>query len=152
MPDLTSLEEQASNLSRLVAGLTTSMSVSNEAIAQSNERIGDSNHAIAELNTYGRQSRRLIRGVIISVAFDILLSVGLAFSLVNANEASRQAHALAVQNRANAIAACMAGNQVRANDITLWSHVLDLAKKTPQTEEFRAFVKKTFAPRDCNQG
>lgn len=153
------LEDQADHLIELVQGLIERVGASTEAVADSNERIAQSNAAIGDLVRYSRRTRRLIQGVIISVVLDVLLSVGLGVSLVSAYNASTQAHdvaaqakALAIQNQANAKATCVSSNQVRANDITLWTHVLQTSvgpTNQKQIADLQAFVNKTFAQKVC---
>jgi hypothetical protein len=61
--------------------------------------------------------------------------------------------------RDNALRTCQAGNDTRAAQVSVWNYVLDLsaasAPQTPQqkarAEQFRTYVAKTFAARDCEK-
>jgi hypothetical protein len=66
-----------------------------------------------------------------------------------------------VGNRASVVQLCEAGNEARAQQITLWTHLIGMTAPPPhQTAaqhrqraaliaSFLAFVRKSFAPRDC---
>lgn len=61
--------------------------------------------------------------------------------------------------RGASVTACQLANVTRAQDITLWNHVLDAparprpgetaAQQARQIAAFRAYVHQVFAPRDC---
>src|ERR1017187_3098285 len=58
---------------------------------------------LAAMNTYGKHNRRLIAGLAISFALDLLLTVIVAVFAIQAHDASSQAHvaaSLAAQNHA----------------------------------------------------
>jgi hypothetical protein len=141
-PDLGDL---IASVDRLGAGVL----LSNQAIERSNDNIARSNDRIAELSRVMHRSRRQIKIVAASVAFDILLSIFLGFAFNNAATASRQANALSAANKATILASCKNSNDVRTNDIKLWTHVLTLEPATPSTINLLGFVDTTFAPRVC---
>lgn len=134
---------------------------SNAAIVRSNELLSESNDRIAELGRYGRRSRRLIRGLIVSLMLDVVLTGGLGFVLNQASgaantskQAANAAHALSVLDKENIVAACLAGNRVRANDILIWTDFLSTPSAVkqhgpPDRDPILILVRKTFAPRVC---
>jgi len=100
-----------------------------------------------------KRDRRLIRGLAISVALDILLSIGIAFIAVTATSAKSQAE----EAQDNARVSCLAANETRLAQIQLWDYVLSLASPGSQTpaqkaqiEQFRIYVAQVFAQRDCD--
>lgn len=163
VPAEPSLASRAGDLVQMVERLNTNVVESNAHIAESNERIGESNKRIAELGRYGQRNRRLLRALALSFAFDLLLTGGLAYNQQKTHDASRAAaraaaaaQALASSNRANQVATCVSSNQVRANDIALWTHVLTLvppktAAGTAETKSILDFVHVTFASKDCSK-
>ena len=66
-----------------------------------------------------------------------------------------------IANRASVTQLCQAGNESRAQQITLWTHLVAIsappphesaaarAKRQALVREFLAFVHQVFAPRDC---
>lgn len=109
---------------------------------------------IRGLRTYGKRNRNYIVGLAVSLFLDLVLSIVVAFVAVSAAEANDQAD----QNRRTQIATCESANQSRAVTVNLWNYVLDSAAKndpTPQKlkqiSDFRAYMQKAYAPRDCSQ-
>jgi hypothetical protein len=107
---------------------------------------------IEALVRYGHTSRRMIRVLGVSLALDILLSVAVAWVAWRADQTSREATSIQAQQRS----ACLAGNEARAGQRTLWHHVLDLPPTAPRTEaqqqqadQVGAYVDGLFAPRRC---
>jgi hypothetical protein len=108
-----------------------------------------------ELHTLHQKSRRqgrVILGLIVSIVFDVALSVVIWLVAVQARDAS----SLATHNRLTQIVTCESGNQARAAQVQLWDFFLHLAgqtnpspQKTEQIEKFRSYVGQTFAQRDC---
>jgi hypothetical protein len=112
------------------------------------------------LGAYGKRNRHLIVGLAISLVLDLALSVVVWMVAAQAREASdraAEASSAASLNRQAQVVTCESGNEARAAQVRLWSTVLDLsAQVSPQTperaraaDEFRAYVVRTFAPRDC---
>lgn len=98
------------------------------------------------------RSKRYFRILAISVALDIILSIGLAFFAYQTNQAVR----VAQSSRAAIVANCETANDSRNKQLVLWGYVLSLTPQQPRTpeqearvDEFKEFVEKTFAPRDC---
>ena len=117
---------------------------------------------VKRLRTYGRRNRTYI-------VFDVLLTVALGVSSFVAVHASQSAHdaqtAAAAARAAVQVAEqdnrnlCLSSNVARAQSIELWDYLLALpaAKGTPppsaqqkkRVAEFRAFLDKVYAARDC---
>lgn len=112
---------------------------------------------VVRLRTYGRHNRWF-------VVIDIILTIGFAFATYVAVDASAAAGRNGVtiaQLHATQLNGCRAGNQTRAQEIGLWVHLAALGKPAPgetpkqikasehEIAQFLAFVKSTFAPRDC---
>jgi hypothetical protein len=101
-----------------------------------------------------RKSKRTIRFLIVSVAFDIALSVSLIFLAAGQASVSGQIHS-------SQVTACGIGNATRAAQIALWDHVIATAAVPPHETAaqrkarlarlagFRAYVKSTFHPVNC---
>jgi hypothetical protein len=66
-----------------------------------------------------------------------------------------------VRSRASVVQLCQAGNDSRAQQVTLWTHLVAISAPPPHQSaaqkaardrliaRFLAFVRKVFAPRDC---
>ncbi len=122
------------------------------ALTESVDTLGQT---VAELAGRLRRSRIALAWTVAGLTLDLLLSVALGFVAVQAKNASDTADT----NTTNARLACEAGNQGRETQIQLWTYVLNLAAQgaaepTPaqakQIAEFRAYISRVFAPRDCN--
>lgn len=107
------------------------------------------------VDTLIRDARKRKRQMILltsSVVFDLLLTVGLSVMSV-------QTHRLASRSESNKTAiirTCESNNNSRANNKELWTYLLSQPPTEPvdpgrqaKIDQFRAFVNKTFAPRDC---
>ena len=69
-----------------------------------------------------------------------------------------------VASRATVTQLCRAGNETRAQQITLWTHLVAISAPPPRetpaararreelTREFLAYVRTVFAPRNCTGG
>lgn len=98
---------------------------------------------VKRLRKYGRTNRRF-------VLFDIALTVGLTlFGALAVHAASQAAHANSAQ-----LALCQASNVARAQQVTLWDHVI--GESHPRSKEqahalaaFGAYVHMVFRPRNC---
>jgi hypothetical protein len=93
----------------------------------------------------------------VSVALDILLSVGLGVLGKVAYDAAQKATVSSSQTRIN----CLASNQTRLQSQQLWAFVLSFpppVNETPaarqqrlaSTAKFKTYIKTIFAPRNCN--
>lgn len=156
-PDSASLDKQADHLIALVTTLNAAVEESNQSIAESNVAIAMSDERIDELSYASHRSKRMIRLLIASVAFDMLLSVILAIATWQAFHAGSTADKAIAKNRELVAEACLANNEIRELQLTLWSRKLskDLEIATDPAEKAVAqdmlvFVVETFVPRPCS--
>jgi hypothetical protein len=66
-----------------------------------------------------------------------------------------------IASRASVVQLCQAGNESRAQQVTLWTHLVQISAPPPNetaaqrarrealVREFLGYVRKVFAPRDC---
>ena len=66
-----------------------------------------------------------------------------------------------IANRASVVQLCLAGNEARAQQITLWTHLAQISTPPPHetaaqaarrvalTRQLLGYVRKVFAKRDC---
>lgn len=110
---------------------------------------------IATLIKADQRHRRHIILLTISLIFDLLLSIFLAFGW-HAN------HNLAIRAESNhdaIIRSCETSNESRAKNKELWTYILSLPPSndgqasTPEQQkrlnDFKVFLDDTFAPRNC---
>ena len=121
------------------------------------ESLREMTRELARLNRYGKTNRHLIWITFASIVLDLLLTFLLVFTYGTARSASEAAAA----QHATLISACQAGNQTRAEQIQLWSHLAAVSKPRPGTSKqeiakekvqvaaLLAYVRRVFAPRDC---
>jgi len=69
-----------------------------------------------------------------------------------------------IRSRASVVQLCQAGNDSRAQQVTLWTHLVAISAPPPHetaaqrrqrealTRQFLAYVRKVFAPRNCTSG
>jgi len=100
-----------------------------------------------------RQSRQVVI-LAITVAFDVLLTLGFGFVTWRTHELT----SLADTNQNAIIRNCETANESRKNQRELWAYVISLTPSEPRSPEqvarvdaFQKFVDKTFAPRDCSE-
>jgi hypothetical protein len=99
---------------------------------------------IVNLRNYGRRNRKFI---LFDVGLTVLLTA-LGGGVVHAIQSA--GHANSAQ-----LALCQAGNVSRAQQINLWTFLINLSPppKTKQGKElitkFEAHLRSTFAPRNC---
>lgn len=130
-----------------------------EAVTTAQALTGALDHMAAELTqvrAYGRRTRRISTALAVFGVFDILLTVLVTIFAVQVHDATTQASATVAELHKTQIAACQVGNQTLAKQILLWDHIaaLSITPKTPpkqrkEDEQLLAFVRQTFAPRDC---
>lgn len=117
-----------------------------QAIADALEHINGTIRTISgELRAIRRRS--LVLGL--SVALDILLSVGLALALSQTNSTAALA-------RSEVVARCQNANQLRTAEKNLWAFIIADSRKTATTPQqvqtinaFQAEVNKTFVASNC---
>jgi hypothetical protein len=122
--------------------------------------------ATERLSTAEQREQRRWRvtvGLIVSFAFDIILTVVVTIATVQAHTASERASATVAELRATQLASCRSSNQTRAEQDTIWHELAGLSKPAPgtSTEEiakqkkavkgFLALVDKAEAPRNCGK-
>ena len=106
-----------------------------------------------------RQYRTVSQGVLRALAalavLGWVLSAAAAFISVRAVQGE-------VSSRASVVQLCQAGNESRAQQVKLWSHLAAISvpppHETPAARERREaavtallrYVRQVFAPRDCN--
>jgi hypothetical protein len=114
---------------------------------------------LARLNKYGKTNRHLIVVTFASIALDLILTFFLVFTYSTAHDAGQVASA----EHSSLIASCVAGNQTRAEQVTLWSHLA--AVSTPPRDATKAqrakdeqqigmllrYIRHVFAARPCAQ-
>ena len=99
-------------------------------------------------------ARSLLYAFVFLVVLSFLLS-GAAYFLA-ARAASR-----AVTSRASVVQLCQSGNESRAQQVTLWTHLIAISPPPPRQapaqhaardtliRQFLAYVRTVFAPRNC---
>lgn len=112
----------------------------------------DIDKGIEALSKGVSRQRRTIRFLIIAFALDFILSIGLIAVAIKTNEALQ----LSQNNKEAVVANCETANEARKNNRALWDYILAIPTPNAPTIEqqknrtdFKAFVDKTFAPRDC---
>lgn len=113
---------------------------------------------IHALVTSGRRNRHLIRLTFTGLALDLILSLVLGLQWYRTDDAQRNI----AKTAQTAHDTCLASNKTRADQITLWNFVInlstqdqkgktkeELARQEVQTNQFKIFIRKTFAPRKC---
>jgi hypothetical protein len=110
--------------------------------------------AIRDLERAGRRSWLVLRVVVVSLIFDLILSAGLTYTAWQARMTAERAQSNEVRIRT----ACMTINETHAQERQLWEYVLRIPPTTPQTPEslkqradFEAYVNHLYAPRDCGR-
>lgn len=120
-----------------------------------NRKINDTDlpNAVATLVVDARKRKKQLRLLAISIFLDLLLTVGLGFVSVQTHEIAVKAES----NQQSLMRSCEATNEARANNKVLWDHVFELTTSQTRTpdeqaemDNFKGFVQKTFAPRDCS--
>jgi len=121
-----------------------------------NESMENLGGEMRALRTYGKQNRHYIWALAVSLLLDVVLTVVV---VIVAGQA-RDANNLATANRNSQIETCNSSNVARQTSRELWNYILDVAAKQPENEtpdrkrqlaDFRAYMEKTYAPRDCAQ-
>jgi hypothetical protein len=96
----------------------------------------------------------------VDVALTIVLAVVTVIAIHASSDASG-ARAAASAEHSSLIAACLLGNQTRAQEIDLWDHLAAISKPGPgetkrqiakgqrEVGMLLAYIKATFAPRPC---
>lgn len=108
--------------------------------------------AVEVLVKDAKRRTRQLRWIAISLALDLILTIGLTIFGLKTNEVAK----LAQSNKEATIQGCEIANDARDKQRVLWGYVLALTPQQPRTpeqedrvNEFRGFVDNTFAHRDC---
>lgn len=127
--------------------LTVSLNSLADKVSDLNVQVAEQNAQVAEQKRYGRWNRLMIWSL-------AALTVVVAVVAVRA----QQAHDSAAQVHASQISICQSTNTARSQNLQLWEYVLSLPPDRPLTEqqqkirnEFRAYIQKVFAPRNCSK-
>jgi hypothetical protein len=111
-----------------------------------------------------RLGRRVLIVVSAGLVLDVVLTIVLGLVAGQSHDASAQAqgaaaraNAAVAQLHATQVSSCEDGNQTRAGEIALWEHIYGLsvaaakptAAERQADERLLAYVRATFAPRDC---
>lgn len=143
-------------------GLGVRMSSLEGAYAEVGDQLKALTTAIGTLGKGVKHNRRVTRVVIVSLAFDILLSLGFGVAFLQARTADHHAAAtgaaLAVQvvdNQTNLHNTCVTSNQTRALATQSWDYVLgELVANQPAaaqaaTQALRNHIDALFVPQNC---
>lgn len=111
---------------------------------------------LADVKKTVRRGKLIAIGIIAGLTLDVALTVVVSITAVEASDAGARANATVAQLHSTQVSACESGNQTRAQEIALWTHLADLsitAKTTPAQrkadDSLLAYIRKTFAPKDC---
>lgn len=121
------------------------------------KRMSELSADIHTLRTYGQENRRLIKAVIagaVVLAVVVVVLTGLWRRTAHVADEANRATSTAAQAIRSQQITCQASNDARALNRNLWGYVLSEAVKSnpggaKQIEQFRAYIAKTFADRDC---
>lgn len=119
-----------------------------------NKSISDLSKDTKELSTYGHRNRFLIRFLIYSVVFELIIGVIFGFAMVKANKTTSKANNTAekVQDtRVTQYDNCLSSNRTRLTQIALWNNIFDTIgeNRLPEIPELRHQVEVAFAQREC---
>jgi hypothetical protein len=121
------------------------------AVTEMNRGAGELATEVRALRVYGKDNRRFIKILGVSLAFDVLLSIGLAYSVHRANDAQTKADRAQTKASTDTILSCQFGNASRKDQTQLWSLVLPLLARTDadQTSRIKDYIGTAFVQRDC---
>ena len=100
-------------------------------------------------------SQGTARAFVVLAALSLLLSAASGFIAVRAVQGE-------LSSRASVVQLCQAGNDSRAQQLGLWTHIIAISAPPPHQDaaqkaqraavirQFLAYVRKAFGPRDCN--
>jgi hypothetical protein len=108
---------------------------------------------VKRLRTYGHHNRWF---VLVDIGLTVLLTV-FGYLSVHADTQARNAAASAAAQHASLISACGSGNQTRAEQVQLWTHLYDQALTTHHLtaaqkaadERLIAYIHHVFAQKNC---
>lgn len=107
---------------------------------------------IAALTKSDSSRRRQIRWLALSLALDVMLTIGFGYTTLQAHYAAAKAET----NQSALLRNCETSNEARRNNAVLWDFILKQPPQQPLSEkqqkvrsDFIDLKEKTFAPRDC---
>lgn len=111
---------------------------------------------LAQQGSYGRNNRRAIWALVISLLIDVTLSIAVAIALVGVAHANSKSD----RNREIAVARCRAGNDTRAQYRDLFEFIIDASRaanphpspaQAQTLHEFQVKVDQATLPVDCDR-
>lgn len=112
----------------------------------------DLSSAVDTLIKDAKKRKRQVILLSLSIGLDLLLTVGLGFLSIQTHNVASQSE----NNKVALVRSCETTNDARASNKALWDYLLALPSNEPATsaqqseiDSFKAFIDKTFAPRDC---
>jgi hypothetical protein len=115
-----------------------------EALTASLNGLGD---RLEEATRYGRRNRHMIWGLVVSLVLDVALTIALTVVAIQGHNVHSQQ-----------VATCRAGNDARRAQTQVWDYILSLQPSEPltaqqrkQIADFKTFVRRALAPRDCSR-
>jgi hypothetical protein len=130
------------------------------------EQVKGLREEVKGLRTYGRRSRWYI---FIDVALTIVLAVVTVVAIhasqdaTTARSSAASAKTAAAAEHSSLLASCVLGNQTRAQEIQLWTHLAQVASPAPHLTRAQiaqnrkkvaallAYIRTVFAPRPCQK-
>jgi hypothetical protein len=126
----------------------------NDSVQRSDEldeKIANSTH-IHALIAASQRTKVMIRLLAVSLALDVMLSLGFGWLALRAEMLAEQANSIEYQQ----YTACKSGNNARAGQLEVWDYLLNLPPTTPQTpaqkaqiQQVRGHLHGVLAPRRC---
>ena len=111
---------------------------------------------LGRVKTTLRRSKRVIIAVTAGLLLDVALTVVVSVTAVQAGNASAKANSTVAQLHSTQVSSCRAGNQTRAEEVALWTHLAALSATSGRTpaqrkadDQLLAYIRHTFAPRNC---
>lgn len=114
---------------------------------------------LAQVKTSLRRGKRVVAALVISLLVDVAVTIGVGIAVHQANDASARANATIAQLHSTQVSACRAGNQTRAKEVMLWTHIFDLsvgsgrpvtAAQRKADEQLLAYIRRTFQAKNCS--
>jgi hypothetical protein len=103
-----------------------------------------------------RRGKRVAAAIAVSLVLDVALTIGVSITAVQAGDASAKANATVAQLHSTQVSACRSGNQTRAEEVALWTHLASLSATSGRTpaqrkadDQLLAYIRSVFKPRDC---
>lgn len=149
------LSQKADLLISTMGVLASSQETLSNDVKQLAEATEVNTATIAKVDKKSQRSREFIYGIIVSVVFDIAMSVGFGILAVQAHRAADKANdSLHTQK-----ISCDASNISRSDNKQVWHDLFDFLtednkitpEQLPRLKVLSDKITIIFAPRDCNQ-